>query len=117
MLGQIAEELDLTKDTLVIVSDHGHIDAGGHGGQEAVVLTEPFIMAGAGVVPGEYRDIQMVDVAPTVAALLGTSLPASTQGEVLTFMLNLPQEVIQELPAAGESSRLRWFGLMRIVWV
>jgi len=105
MLGQIAEELDLTKDTLVIVSDHGHIDAGGHGGQEAVVLTEPFIMAGAGVVPGEYRDIQMVDVAPTIAALLGTSLPASTQGEVLTFMLNLPQEVIQELPAAGEKQQ------------
>ena len=100
MLTQIAANLDFSKDTLVVFSDHGQINAGGHGGTEKVVLTEPFVMVGPSVIPGNYRDIQMVDVAPTLSALLGLNLPASTQGEVLTFMLNLPQSVLNALPDA-----------------
>lgn len=104
-IGQIAGAMDLNRETLIVLSDHGHIDSGGHGGTEEVVLTEPFVMAGAGVIPGEYRDIQMVDVAPTVAALLGTNLPASTQGEALTFMLNLNSEVANALPGAVQTQQ------------
>lgn len=98
MIGQITGELDFSQDTLVVVSDHGQIMGGGHGGTETEVLTEPFVMVGAGVIPGEYRNIQMVDVAPTISALLGLNLPASTQGQVLTFMLNLPDSVTTALP-------------------
>lgn len=105
MLGQIAGAMDLKSETLIVLSDHGHIDSGGHGGTEKVVLTEPFVMVGAGVVPGEYRDIQMVDIAPTVAALLGTNLPASTQGEALTFMLNLNPEVTNALAGAVQAQQ------------
>jgi hypothetical protein len=89
MLGDILSRLDLNVDTLMVISDHGQIDLGGHGGQDAIVLIEPFILAGRGVKPGKYSDVQMVDVAPTLAALLGTSLPASSQGTVLTDMLLL----------------------------
>jgi hypothetical protein len=46
-------------------------------------------MVGAGVKPGTYPDIQQADVAPTIAALLGTNIPASSQGIVQTRMLNL----------------------------
>ena len=42
----------------------------------------------------------MVDVAPTLAALLGTNLPASTQGQARTEMLNLPNATTSSLPAA-----------------
>jgi hypothetical protein len=105
MIGQVAAALDLGQDTLVVVSDHGHIDTGGHGGQDEVVLTEPFVMAGAGVVQTAYRTIQMVDVAPTVAALLGTNLPADAQGEVLTNVLKLPQSVTNSLPAAVQAQQ------------
>ncbi len=92
LLREIVSRLDLARDTVLVLSDHGQIDAGGHGGYEPVTLTEPFVLAGAGVVPGEYGDIQMVDVAPTVAALLGTNIPASNQGNVLVSMLALSPE-------------------------
>jgi hypothetical protein len=53
------------------------------------VLVEPFVMAGSDVKPGQYRDIQMVDVAPTIAVLLGTNIPASSEGQPLLQTLNV----------------------------
>ena len=88
-LRQMVSQLDLEKDAVIIFSDHGHLDVGGHGGHEELLLVEPFVIAGAGVKPGAYGDIQMVDLAPTAAALLGANLPASSQGRVLTEMLEL----------------------------
>ncbi len=92
LLREIVAMLDLEQDTVLVLSDHGQIDQGGHGGAEPVTLLEPFVLTGAGVVPGEYGDIQMVHVAPTVAVLLGTNLPASAQGRPLTEMLALSAE-------------------------
>ncbi len=89
LLREIVTKLDLKQDTVLVLSDHGQIDRGGHGGQESIVLIEPFVMAGAGIKPGHYPDIQMVDVAPTIAVLLGTNIPASNEGHVLTDMFNL----------------------------
>jgi hypothetical protein len=109
MLGKIASMLDLNpenrQDTLFVASDHGHIDRGGHGGHEKVTLREPFLLAGAGVRPGKYADVDMVDVAPTLAALLGASLPASGQGRVREEMLDLPAEEVQALPQALEAQQ------------
>ena len=87
LLSQIVDTLDLSKDTVLVVSDHGQIDRGGHGGPDPVTLLEPFVLAGVGVVPGNYGNINMVDIAPTMAALLGTNIPASSQGHVLIDML------------------------------
>ncbi len=106
MLAEIVATLDFSIDTLVILSDHGQINAGGHGGQDPIVLLEPFVMVGAGVIPGQYPDIQMVDVAPTMAALLGLNLPASTQGSVQTAMLDLPVEMLATLPDATSEQQL-----------
>lgn len=97
---EIASYLDLRQDTVIVVSDHGQIARGGHGGDEPVTLTEPFVIAGAGVEPGRYTDIQMVDIAPTVAALLGTNLPASSQGRVLSEMLTLTPAQEAQINAA-----------------
>jgi hypothetical protein len=105
MLGQIMATLDLSQDTLIVLSDHGQIDAGGHGGQDPIVLLEPFVMTGAGVIAGTYGDMNQVDVAPTIAALLGTNLPASDQGIVLTDMLKLDQTVVDSLPSAIETQQ------------
>ncbi|HEX9028622.1 MAG TPA: alkaline phosphatase family protein, partial [Anaerolineales bacterium] len=77
LLREIAATLDLSKDVLFVCSDHGQIDRGGHGGQDPITLIEPFVLAGAGIQPGQYPDVQMVDVAPTLAALLGTNIPAT----------------------------------------
>lgn len=100
LLLNIVNEIDLEKDTVVVLSDHGHIDAGGHGGQDAVVLMEPFVIAGAGAKVGTQTEINMVDVAPTLAALLGARLPASTQGEVRSDLVVLSPSVAEALPDA-----------------
>lgn len=104
-LAQIAAAMDLSQDTLVVFSDHGHIDIGGHGGQDYVATIEPFLMVGANIHSGEFDDMLMVDVAPTVAALLGTNLPATTQGEVRTQMLELPEAALAALPAAVQAQQ------------
>ena len=92
LLKQIVSTLDLKQDTVLVVSDHGQIDRGGHGGQDPIVLLEPFVLVGAGVKPGQYPDMQQVDIAPTVAALLGTNIPATAQGVAQTSMLNITAE-------------------------
>lgn len=105
LLREIAATLDLSQDTLFVASDHGQIDAGGHGGQDPLVLVEPFVLVGAGVVPGHYGDVDMVDVAPTLAALLGANIPASSQGRVLTQMLDLSQGQQQVIESALEAQQ------------
>jgi len=90
LVREIASHLDLEQDTLLVFSDHGQIDRGGHGGHDPITLIEPFIAAGKGIKSGDYGDVQMVDLAPTIAALLGTNIPASAQGRILTDMLSLP---------------------------
>jgi hypothetical protein len=104
-LRDIVAKLDLNQDTIIVLSDHGQIDRGGHGGPEPVTLLEPFVMAGAGVQPGMYPDIQQVDVAPTIAALLGTNLPASTEGLVQTRMLSLSPEYGAKIQAAETTQK------------
>ena len=105
LLREIVATLDLTQDTLLVCSDHGQIDQGGHGGQDPVVLTEPFVLVGAGVRPGHYGDVNMVDVAPTLAALLGANIPASSQGHVRTEMLTLTQKQQRAVQSALEAQQ------------
>jgi hypothetical protein len=100
LLRELVGALDLSRDAVLVVSDHGQIDAGGHGGTEPIVLVEPFVLAGAGVRPGAYGDVNMVDVAPTLATLLGTALPASSQGQPRTALLALEPETLAALEPA-----------------
>lgn len=105
LLDKILQKLDLTLDTILVSSDHGHIARGGHGGYDPDTLQEPFVLAGASVLPGAYEDVQMVDLAPTIATLLGVNIPASNQGLAQTGMLALPAVTIAHLPAALASQQ------------
>jgi arylsulfatase A-like enzyme len=50
----------------------------------------PLLIAGAGVRVGAVpRDARLVDVAPTIAALLGARPPADAQGRALAESLNV----------------------------
>lgn len=100
LIAEIAAKMDFNQDTLLVVSDHGHIDRGGHGGQDAITLLEPFVLAGKGVLPGEYGDAPMTAVAPTVSVLLGLNLPASAQSAPLTTLLDLPSERLTVIQTA-----------------
>ena len=102
---EIVSHLNLGQDTVLITSDHGQINAGGHGGPEPVVLTEPFVLVGAGVTPGEHPDILMIDIAPTLSVLLGANIPATAQGAVLTDMLTLTPEQKTTVNAALDAQK------------
>lgn len=107
LLAELMADIDLSTTTLLVFSDHGHIDAGGHGGHDEVTLQEPFVAVGLGINPGEYGNIQMVDLAPTIAILLGTSLPSSTEGNPLVDMLTLSGNQLEDIDRIHNSQQTK----------
>ncbi len=89
-IGQLLPLLDLGATTVIVTADHGHTDTGGHGGGEIVVTQVPLVLAGLAVVnpsagqsgsaDGEWPLVKQIDIAPTIAALLGTEVPRHTLG-------------------------------------
>ncbi len=86
---QLAESMNLKHSALIVVSSYGHLDAGGNGGAEEVTLNTPFVMVGEGVRGGDYGVVAQTDIAPTIAALLGTPVPSATQGSMRVDMLRM----------------------------
>jgi hypothetical protein len=75
-LSAALDGLDLTRDLVVVTADHGHRDAGGHGGPQPVITEVLTCFGGAGV----RRDLHELrasttDLAPTLAVLLGVAIP------------------------------------------
>jgi len=88
---QLAEALttfDPKQDTLILTADHGHTDRGGHGGTEPVVVQVPLIFVGAGINANALLGSpQLIDIAPTIASLLGLSAPGHALGRTLVEVL------------------------------
>jgi hypothetical protein len=100
-LARVLGDVDLEHDTIVVVADHGHTGPGGHGGIEPEVMTVPLILAGAGVDrTGRAPDARLIDVAPTVAALLGIPAPGHGLGVTLTDLLALDADARAQRAAA-----------------
>ncbi len=95
-IAKIAEAMDLSSSVLIVNSDHGQIDSGGHGGWEEVVVQAPLVIAGEGIKPGSYGEVEQARIAPTVAALLGIPMPAHNQGLPLFDLLDMPAQVRAE---------------------
>ncbi|MGB3906513.1 MAG: alkaline phosphatase family protein [Anaerolineae bacterium] len=89
-IAEIAEAMDLDSAVLILASDHGHIDTGGHGGWEEEVILAPLVIAGEGIRPGSYPQVEQADIAPTVATLLGIAVPTHNQGQPLFDLLDMP---------------------------
>ncbi len=97
-------KIDLTQDTVVVTADHGHTNRGGHGGIEPEVVTVPLVLAGAGVTPGAtIYDGRLIDVSPTVAALLGIPAPGHGLGRTLTPLLALDADAVAAREAADRT--------------
>jgi hypothetical protein len=91
---------------VVVVADHGHMDAGGHGGGEPQVRRTLLVAAGPGVrTTGALPDMRAVDVAPTLAALMGTPAPARAEGHTAVGLLALEEEERTRL-AAEDARRI-----------
>jgi hypothetical protein len=80
-LAPLLAAIDLSREAVVIVSDHGQVDGGGHGGAEHAARAGVLVAAGAGVRRGlTLPPARGVDVCSTVAALLGIAPPADNLG-------------------------------------
>jgi hypothetical protein len=96
--------------TIILTSDHGHVDAGGHGGSEEVVTTTPLVVAGPGTVIGASGQVSQADVAPTVAALLGLSRPGHATGTVLAGLLDASESSREEIREAHAQTEEAFYG-------
>jgi hypothetical protein len=106
LIAQVVAAVDLQKAVVIVTSDHGQLDQGGHGGPEVPVVTVPFVMAGRQVIPGSYAPIHQTDIAPTVAAILGSAIPAMAQGHIRFEMLDMSPELKVEKALAEGQQRL-----------
>jgi hypothetical protein len=92
-LVRYAASLDAAQDALVIVSDHGHRPAGGHGGDEPWVSHAFFLGVGGFFRQGvELGERPMRDVASTLSVLSGLRSPASNLGLPMLDALTLDDE-------------------------
>jgi len=82
-LQEIAQVMSLTRNVLIVTSDHGYLADGGHGGADTEVVITPLVMVGARIAQGSRDGIRQADIAPTVAALLGLAVPSAAQGDIL----------------------------------
>ncbi|MBN1991427.1 MAG: alkaline phosphatase family protein [Anaerolineae bacterium] len=107
-LEQIRAAIDPKHTILAVVSDHGHISSGGHGGDEPAVIWQPFVLVGENVHPGNYSDIHQTDIAPTITALLGVAPPGAARGNILFEMLRLDEyeRVVAQLLLAQQRTKL-----------
>lgn len=89
-IARVLAHVDLSQDAVVVTADHGHTGRGGHGGTEPEVLAVPLVAAGAGIRPGTTAiDARLIDVAPTVSALLALPAPGHGLGRTLAEILTL----------------------------
>ncbi len=89
----MAARMNFERDGLVVLSDHGHVDAGGHGGDEPAAQDAFFLALGGSIAPGKTLGGRpMRDVASTLAVLLGLPTPSSNEGRPMLDMLDVPNE-------------------------
>jgi hypothetical protein len=103
--GQVAALAALwgERGPLVVLSDHGHMPRGGHGGSQLAVRRAFFVAVGPGVRPGAHVGLARAsDVAPTLAALLGVGAPTEAEGRTMVELLAADAQTVATLVAADE---------------
>jgi hypothetical protein len=88
-----ARSLDFDQDALVVVSDHGHLPDGGHGGHEDTARHALFLGVGPLFRRGvELGERPLRDVASTLSVLAGLRTPSSNLGLPMLDALALDDE-------------------------
>lgn len=95
------------ESVIIITGDHGHIDSGGHGGLEREAVEIKVAFYGKGVAPGELPDgYTQLDLAPTIAALLGLPFTSYMEGRIVAEAFDWPAETMaQKAALLGETQR------------
>ena len=99
VLDRLINLADDGRTTFVLLADHGGGGAkyNDHEGDHPADITIPLILWGAGVAPTWLTGASLLDVAPTVLAMLGMTPPDWFEGRVLSEALDassIPAEAI-----------------------
>ncbi|NLI70146.1 MAG: sulfatase-like hydrolase/transferase [Firmicutes bacterium] len=78
------------KSIVMVMGDHGHIDRGGHGGPEKEAIETPLVIWGHNVLTGSADGYTQLDLAPTIAALLGMPFSTYMEGKVMDEPFDWP---------------------------
>lgn len=81
-----------------VLSDHGHVAAGGHGGEEREVRQVAGCIAGPGIAVGHGELVHVVDVARAIADSTGATLDPDARGRPLVAALAAPLAPDQAVP-------------------
>lgn len=82
-----------------VASDHGHVAAGGHGGEERHVRQVEHCIAGPGVTVARGELVHIVDVARAIADSTGAKLRPESRGRPLAAAIAAPLVGDQAVPA------------------
>jgi hypothetical protein len=80
------------------LSDHGHLEHGGHGGEEREVRQVAGCIAGPGVTPAVGELVHVVDVARALADSAGAHLSSASRGRPLSVAIASPLGPDQAIP-------------------
>ena len=89
LLTRVVSGLNLDQSTVVVTAGYGLTPRGRHGGMERPVARVPLVMAGRGVQHGVFAPIPQVNLAPTLAVLLGVRPPAQAAGRPAADLLRV----------------------------
>jgi len=104
-----------------LLSDHGHLPGGGHGGEDRDVRQVQHCIVGPGIVPATGTLVHLVDVSRALADSLDVKLDPRSIGRPMSVALRLPLEEDQSLPplalGSGALAVLAFvLGLVAIGW-
>lgn len=76
--------------TVVVTSDHGAVDSGTHGSDSPIQRRTPAYAYGPGIVPVRFSEpVDQLDLAVTLAVLLGVAPPVHSRGALLAEWLDV----------------------------
>ncbi len=84
-----------------LLSDHGHLPTGGHGGEERELRHVQGCIAGPGVSVATGGPVHIVDVARAIAESVGATLDPASRGRPLSAALASPLAPDQGVPPMG----------------
>lgn len=98
--------------TVIVVGDHGATMAGIHGSNTDEQRRTVIIASGPGIIAGPHAlpRVDDVDLAPTMAALLGLPVPRSARGEPLVAWLDITPEARAQMACANVTDLARGLG-------
>ena len=126
-LGGLIERLDRSRDLLVVTSDHGHSDRGGHGGTAPEVAWVWTCWSGPSIAVGRAPPLPARAIAPTLSVLLGLPFPRHMRTDAeLDALWSLPAMAPVYLAArradlarmrqANQAQLDRWLGGDHASW-